>query len=112
MLDISLGQSFDNALISIVIQYFILGFIPGFYFAYLVIRSRAKKTKYYFILLYLLGGIIGGFAGWLFLYVVASLFLRTSFVNYTLNNPQYLIIVELVVIGIHFFYFKKNKKKT
>lgn len=107
----TLPDSYGYLIILGIILYFLIGFFPGFYLAYLFIRKRVKKPKLYFILFYFIIGIVGGLLDLFYISsALDSLSLRYRYLSVFLN-PFIIIILEIIVITIHFFYSRNKKKK-
>jgi len=88
----------------------LFGFIPGFYLSYLIINKISKKCHAYFILFYFISGLFFGFVSWGLLFALDSIFIHNKFWNFFANSLPYIVLLELALFAIHFFYFKKLKQ--
>ncbi len=95
-----------------LIYLFLIGFLPGFYITYIFLVNK----RHHYILVLLISLVVGFVSG------LASIFIIIS--SYSANpaygkswfflgkNLPYFIYLEILIILIHFFYFRKRKPKA
>jgi ABC-type multidrug transport system permease subunit len=110
---IGLGTEFMKGFPEQIICIFMIGFLPGFYISYLR-NIKTKASPLSSILGALLIGILFGSIDFILLGSLTGFSqhsIEYEFLLFILASLPYLIGFELVIIFIHFFYFRKRKIK-
>lgn len=111
MSDVSLGSDFFGYLIFFnIIACFLIGFIPGLYFALLNFTKGKTQFKWKFLISILLSGVCG-YISFVLLYNISLLHLTRDNSSIPWVIPPMLVLVEIISITIHFFKSHLNKKK-
>ncbi len=102
---------FDSLIIlAYFVSIFLVGFIPGFYLFFLIF-NKAKLQLTQALLFSLLIGIVLGIFG--FYPVIYFVYFSFQSVNKSASGIALptLVVLEIVAVATHFFYFRKKKKR-
>ena len=112
MSDIGMSTQFWVNFEILILSSFLFIFIPGFY---LPLWFFCKKTKINKLLSWVLSILLGLFIVYLGYLSLITGFIRFQiknvFIEFLINNLYSIVILEILFVIVHFFFFLNRKKK-
>jgi len=111
MSDVGVSDAFALGLLLIIVLYFCVGFIPGFYFSYLILSKRIGGGYEAFMINLFIGIFCGVFSTnqYILLFPLPNFFVILYKFLFFTNFFYCIVPVELILVSLHFFYFRKQK---